>query len=254
MDITQIKARLTNLNAKNTPKTGGEKKDIFFKPIVGKQTIRVVPSKFNKDNPFKEIYFHYGIGSKTLLSPINFNEKDPIVDFAAQLRKSKEREDWVLAKKLDPKMRVFIPIVVRGEEDKGVKLWGFGKEMYMAFLNLADNEDIGDYTDIIHGKDIIITTIGKESTGTDYNKSTIMPRMKETPLSDDKELVKRLLEDQINPLDAFKKYSFQEMKDMLQEHLSASEVEEDDEEETPVAVKTKVTKGDKFDALFEEKE
>ncbi len=41
-------------------------------------------------------------------------------------------------------MRIFVPVVVRGEEAEGVKLWQFGKELYMDFLNLADNEDVGD--------------------------------------------------------------------------------------------------------------
>lgn len=40
------------------------------------------------------------------------------------------------------------PIVVRGEEEKGVRLWEFGKEIYMQLLGIAEDEDYGDYTDI----------------------------------------------------------------------------------------------------------
>jgi len=259
MNLDQIKNKLQSLQAKNTGGGSGEKKNIFWKPSVGKQTIRVVPSKFNKDNPFSELYFHYGVGNKTMISPTNWGEKDPIVEFAKQLRKTSDKENWRMAKKLDPKMRVFVPVIVRGEEEQGVKYWSFGKELYMDFLNLAENEDIGDYTDIVNGRDIIITTVGPDVTGTAYNKSSIMPRTKETPLVEDKTLLKRLLEEQVNPMDAFKKYSYDEMKEALQNWLSP-EAEEGSEEEsdevgttTPnVNLKPKVSQAEKFDALFEE--
>ncbi len=43
-------------------------------------------------------------------------------------------------------MRVFAPVIVRGEEDKGVRMWEFGKEIYMQLLGIADDEDYGDPT------------------------------------------------------------------------------------------------------------
>jgi hypothetical protein len=155
-------------------------------------------------------------------------------------------------------MRIFVPVVVRGEEEQGVKFWAFGKELYMDFLNLAENEDIGDFTDIVNGRDIVVTTVGPESTGTSYNKSSIMPRTKETPLVEDKTLLKRLLEEQTNPMDLFKKYSYDEMKEILQDWLTpeAEEGEEGTESvgtATPnVSLKPKVNQAEKFDALFEE--
>ena len=61
-----------------------------------------------------------------------------------------------------------------------------------------------------------------------------MPRTKQTPLADDKTLIKKLLEEQSNPMETFKKYSFDEMKQALQAWL-APEAEEgeiiDDEKE-----------------------
>ncbi len=32
------------------------------------------------------------------------------------------------------KMRVFAPVIVRGEEEQGTRLWEFGKEIYQQFL------------------------------------------------------------------------------------------------------------------------
>lgn len=249
MKLDKIKEKLEQLNSKNAPKV--EKKNYFWKPPVGKETIRVVPSKFNKDTPFSEVYFHYGIGKKTIMSPINWGEKDPIKEFSDQLKKTKVKEDWILSKTLEPKMRIFIPIVVRGKEEEGVKLWSFGKTMYMDFLNLADNEDIGDFTDILTGKDIIVTTIGKEQTGTDYAKSTIMPKFKESPLTTDKKLLKQLLEDQVDPLDTYDKLSAEEIKSILQDHLAPSTESDDVEEEDEELPITKTSKAKEFAQLFD---
>jgi hypothetical protein len=270
MDLNEIRNRLSAIQSKPTGKGGGERKPVFWKPSVGKQMIRVVPSKYNKNNPFTEMYFYYGIGKNTMVSPINWGEKDPIAEFAKQLRTTSDKENWRLAKKLDPKMRIFIPIIVRGEESEGVKLWQFGKELYMDFLNLADNEDVGDFTDVMSGRDITLTTVGPEVTGTNYNKTTIMPKVKETPLADDKATVESLLENQPNPKEVFKKYTFDEMKQALQEWLTPEDeyeegaIIDDEKEEEVVSTPSKnyslstptpkMTKADKFDSLFEEED
>ena len=270
MDLNEMRNRLSSMQSKQSGKGSGEKKSVFWKPSVGKQVVRVVPSKYNKKNPFTEMYFHYGIGKNTMVSPINFGEKDPIVEFAKQLRTTSDKENWRLAKKLDPKMRIFVPVLVRGEESEGVKLWQFGKELYMDFLNLADNEDVGDFTDVMSGRDITLTTVGPEVTGTNYNKTTIMPKVKETQLADSKTAIEALLENQPNPMEVFKKYSYDEMKTALQEWLTPEDEEGsiiDDEKEEEVipqstgktySIKTpatvKVSKADKFDSLFEEED
>jgi hypothetical protein len=166
---------------------------------------------------------HYGINNRTMISLSNFNEKDPIVEFAQGLRKSSERDNWQLAKKLEPKMRVFAPVIVRGEEDKGVRLWEFGKQVYMDLLSIAEDEDVGDYSDPITGRDITVETAGKETTGLMYNTSTVRVRTKSTPLSDDADKVKLWLETQPDPLAQFKRYSYDEMKEALLKHLNPEE-------------------------------
>ena len=130
MDLEAIKSRLNAMQKTTNGKGGGERASMFWKPTVGKQTVRVVPSKYNPTMPFSEIFFHYGIDKPVMVSPINWGDKDPIVEFAAQLKKTNDKENWKLAKKIEPKARYFAPVIVRGEEDKGVRLWQFSKEIY----------------------------------------------------------------------------------------------------------------------------
>ena len=227
MDLDVIKKRLDSLN-KQSNNSGGGNKNLFWKPSVGKQLIRVVPSKYNKANPFTEMMFYYGIGSKRVMSsPANWGEKDPIMEFAKQLRGTNDKENWRLAKKLDAKVRIFAPIVVRGQEDEGVKLWQFGKEVYQEFLNMAADEEIGDFTDIAQGRDIKLTTVGPEVTGTPYNKTSIGPSLKTSALADSEDTVQSLLENQADPMKVFKPLSYDEMKEALQEWLSPEDSEEE---------------------------
>lgn len=273
MDLDVIKKRLDSLN-KQSNNSGGGGKNLFWKPSVGKQLIRVVPSKYNKANPFTEMMFYYGIGSKRVMaSPANWGDKDPIMEFAKQLRGTNDKENWRLAKKLDAKVRIFAPIVVRGQEDEGVKLWQFGKEVYQEFLNMAADEEIGDFTDIAQGRDIKLTTVGPEVTGTPYNKTSIGPSLKTSALADSEDTVQSLLENQADPMKVFKPLSYDEMKEALQEWLSPEDSEEEgdiisepavafdsDEKEEPksnysLSTKpAKKTKTEQFDDLFGEEE
>ena len=225
MDINSIKAKLSALQTQQSRPSGEARKNVFWKPAVGKQTIRIVPSAYNKSNPFSELFFHYGIDKNPIISPTNWGETDPIVEFAKQLRQSKDKESWRLARKLDPKMRVFVPVIVRGEEAEGVKLWGFGKEIYMELLSMVEDEDIGDYTDIISGRDLNLTTVGADTTGTGFNKTTVRARTKESTLTDDDAMLQTILKDQPDPLKVFSRMSFDDMKSVLQKWLAPDEEE-----------------------------
>ena len=266
MDLSKLKQKLDTLQSKPQ---GGQKTDyslIYWKPTIGKQQIRIVPSAFDSSNPFVELKFYYGITNKVMISPANFGEKDPIALFAGKLREGEyNKENYVLAKKLDAKNRIFVPVVVRGEEDKGVRLWQFGKLVYEELLALAVDDEIGDYTDIVGGRDLTVETVGPEATGTPYNKSSVRVRLKTSPLSEDAALVEKWTSEQPNPKgDLFKRYSFDEMKVALEKWLSP---EDDDSEEVvsaPVAdkstsnfsldtTKAKQSKVDQFDSLFDDK-
>ena len=130
MDLSVIKNKLNALQLSGQKKEKIDYSTVLWKPRQeGDYQIRIVPSKSNPSNPFKEVYVHYGYAKFPIYALTNWNEKDPIVEFAKQLRNTGDKEDWKLAKKIDPKMRVFVPVIVRGEEEKGVRLWEFGKEI-----------------------------------------------------------------------------------------------------------------------------
>ena len=147
MDLNLISSKLEKLQAPQGQQSQQkfDRSQYFWKAPLGKAQIRFVPYVENKDNPFQEVFFHYGIGNRTMISPINFGDKDPIVEFSKELRKTSEPENWRLAKKLEPKMRVFAPVIIRGEEnfEAGVpeSFNVLVKEMRSLGLNVELQED-----------------------------------------------------------------------------------------------------------------
>ena len=272
MDINAIKQRLNSLQATGTKKEKVDYSKYYWKPKQeGKYQIRIVPSVHNPQNPFQEVFVHYGLSKFPTYALTNWGEKDPIVEFAKQLRQTNDKENWQLVKKLDPKMRVFAPVVVRGEEDKGVRLWEFGKEIYMQLLGIAEDEDYGDFTDINEGRDFTVDANIGDIGGRQGIKCSIRVKPKTTVLSSDKSEIKSWLTEQPNVLELQKKNSYEDLKDILKRFLNPEEEEseeevatvEDTKDEDPILAKAeqpksnytlqakpKVTKADKFDALF----
>ena len=224
MDLNKIKNRLESLNQDNKPKSR-EKKDYtltYWKPKQeGKYQIRFVPSKLNKDNPFQEVFMHYGVGKYPIVALTNWGEKDPIVDFTKKLRESGDSENWRMAKKLDPKMRIFSPVIVRGEEEKGVRLFEFSKTIYLELLSIADDEDYGDFTDVAEGFDFIVNA-SKVADRPGFGLS-LRPKPKQTPLSEDANQVNTWLETQPLLLEERYKYTYDKLKDELQNFISGNE-------------------------------
>ena len=272
MDLSKIKNRLDNLNQASKPRNT-EKKDytlIYWKPKAeGKFQIRFVPSKLNKDNPFQEIFMHYGIGKFPIVALTNWGENDPVVEFSKKLRTSSDSENWRLAKQLDPKMRVFAPVIVRGEEEKGVRLFEFSKTLYMELLSVADDEDYGDFTDINQGFDFVVTAT-KVQDRPGFGLS-LRPKPKQTPLSDNADTIKTWLENQPLLLEERYKYTYDKLKEELQTFISGGEEQEDTivsepavafESEAPAKEEKKFTlstqgtpkkaKSEEFDSLFED--
>ena len=216
LDINAIRGRLNKLQ--NTQR----KSDNLWKPTPGKHTVRIAPYQFDKDNPFIELYFHYNINNKTYLSPQSFGRPDPIVEFADKLKRMGDKEDWKAAKQMEPKLRTFVPVLVRGQEGEGVKFWGFGKTVYQEILGYIADPDYGDITDPTSGRDITIEYQSAEEAGTSYPVTTIRVNPKQTPLTENADNVQKFLENQTEITDLYSELSYDELKSVLEGWLNPS--------------------------------
>jgi hypothetical protein len=150
IDLDAIRKKLNQLSGVNS------KRRTMWRPTEGEESVvRIIGFTDNDGNPFKERYFYYNIGNNPgFLAPFQFGKPDPFQELIDKLKSEGSKESYELAKKLYPKMRVYAAVVVRGQESEGVKLWGFGKQVYQALLNVMLDPDYGDITDLGEGHDI----------------------------------------------------------------------------------------------------
>ena len=178
IDLTKIQGRLDNLNSK-----GGKGNENFWRPQDGEQSIRIVPTP--DGDPFKDFWFHYEVGQNSgfLCPKKNFGDDCPACKFAGRLFDENTEDSRRMAKKFLPRQRFFSPVLVRGEEDKGVRMWGYGKMAYESLLNLVLNPEYGDITDVEEGTDLTIN-YGKPA-GASFPQTKITPRRRSSVLCND---------------------------------------------------------------------
>jgi hypothetical protein len=178
------------------------------------------------------------------------------MEFASELRKTNEEDNKKLAKRLNPKMRVFAPIIVRGEEEAGVRFWEFGPQAYTELLQYMDDEDYGDITDVKNGFDIKLEQIPAEQSGKAYPTTTIKLKPRTTPLSKDAKQAEEWLENQPNVKKLYTKVEYEDMKTSLMEWVKPKLEGEGEEEKTPSGTNYTNTKkkdvNKQLDDLFED--
>ena len=225
IDLAKMKAKRDALENR-----GG--KSAFWRPEDGEQVIRLLPT--SDGDPFKEYWFHYNLGKNPgFLSPKkNFGEDDPLNDFVRQLYKEGSDESIKMAKNLSARQRFFSPVLVRGQESEGVRLWGYGKTAYKELLNLVLNPEYGDITDVGQGTDLVIN-YGKPP-GAQFPQTTIVPRRKSSPLSESNDKSAGMLDSIPDFSEVFEsaKKTPSEIQQMLDEFLLGEEDAEEVSSET----------------------
>lgn len=240
--MDKIKARLATLENKGKKTSQNNKsKDAIWKPTPGKQVIRIVPNQYQPDDPFTQLKFHYDFGGKTFLSPSSFGKADPIVELSDRLKKSKDT--WAQGRQLEPKLRTYVPIIVRGEEEKGVRFWAFGVTIYKQLMQTMSEPDYGDITSLTEGYDIQVEYKTKEEAKKDFPETTIMIKPKPRPVVDPtlpnaKAIVELITTKQPNILEVFETPSYETLQAALEAYLSGGSESNESTDSTPAAEAT----------------
>lgn len=234
MNLDFIKNKLDTLQGKNKQSVK------FWKPTEGEHRVRIIPYKYNTENPFVELKFYYyrqpNNTTKTFLSPSVNGNPDPVLKFCEKLRATGTKENWVLSKSYEPKLRTYVPVIVRGKEAEGVKWWGFGKQVYEAILEKMSNPDIGDITDLEAGNDLIIKFTKTPASGKKFPETKIDVRIKKTPAVEpgNQELLQKI-QDQTDIMTLFTEPSYEELEREFKNSLN-TDVENEPDVEAQSAV------------------
>lgn len=238
LDLNKIKSRLEALKNTSAKSTG------MWKPQPGKQVVRIVPYSHDPENPFIELYFHYGINNKSYLSPSTFGRPDPIVKFSNDLKATGDQTDWKLGRSFEPKMRTYVPVLVRGQESEGVKFWGMGKTVYQELLAIIADPDYGDITDLKNGRDITVHFKTAQETGKDYPETAILVKPNQSVAFDPTDAdLRDKVKNQKKVTELFPEPTYEDLEAAFQAHLNAgNDSGEGDTSTTEDSVESATTK------------
>ena len=215
--MAKMKAKLQELES------GGRQKsdNVFWKPQEGDQDIRLVPTE--DGDPFKVFHFHYNLGEAArggILCPKRqFGDPCPICDFASKLWQEGTDDSKRMAKSLFVRQRFFSPVIVRGEEEQGVKVWGYGKTIYETLLGLVLNPDYGDITDVDQGVDFTLTYTLPKTKGA-FPQTNLVPKRKSSALAATKAGIKEFINNVPEIDNLFTRKSSAEVKAILESFLN----------------------------------
>ena len=236
LDLEAIKRRMAQL--------AGRQFGAQWKPKPpSEHYVRIISIPDNDGEPCATRMFYYNIGKFPIIAPSQFGKADPVQELINKLREDGSPESKELAKKLYPKPKHYAAVIVRGEEDKGVQLWGFSKGVYQSILGIMMDPDYGDISDVEKGHDIKVTL--SQPPAKPYWDTAIMARPKPTALSSNPEDVKKWTSsipdvDSLNPVK-----TYEELEKVLNDWLN-SPTEGGGEQEEKVTARPPASPGKKL--------
>lgn len=169
----------------------------FWKPPIGRSTIRILPSWIDDDHEFyKEVINHYNVGpnERTIVCLEQFGEKCPVCFLVRKLSQSNIAQDQERAYRIRKQNRVLVNILLDNAPDGAIKIWSMSSnpnnvknpfsELISYFSNTAS---WGDFTDPEHGYNFDITAAKKRVPFRNGNVSEIVeyvlhPQRESTPI------------------------------------------------------------------------
>lgn len=215
-----------------------EKQSVWWKPDPDNKEgsrIRFVPLEGVSD-PFKTLFFHYpknpkipGLGMAVCLKK-NYNAKCPLCEFATDAwNKYTETKDESFKNTFkgfvaQRNPRIIAPIIVRGEEEKGVRWWSFSHTVFQAITGILNDPEYGDILDLFEGLDMKVTVT--KSKDKEYPETNIVPTRHNSPLmadedgKPDEKMMLTILETTPDFETLFERKSAKEMQDILDNHFN----------------------------------
>lgn len=238
MSSFDASAQLAKLNAfrnkgiGQTQSSSNRQEKALWRPKLGQpEIVRIVPAS-DGDIPIKELKFYFNTGvtekvgdrqyNMSILSPVSYDESDPIEMFTSMLVDGDNSEyanlDTEIKNKLLYQLRsttkYYLPVVVRGQESQGIKYWGVTEKFLGLLLDNLEKDGHLIY-DPVNGRNL---KVWLEDMG-NY-KATKFELGQVSPLAATESLSAELISNQPSLLDQFTKKTFNDLKNVINEVLA----------------------------------
>lgn len=243
MDFKELQQEVKRIDRK-----GGGNPDIINFQDDTETFIRLVPMKNPpEDNfiggAFVKAMAHYRSGRivpETTFSPITFGEDDPVVEFVKlSTNKKLPLEKFKTLMNMNPSNVFITTAVVRGKEEAGTKLLVLTESQYKqlvidigkaCILAELDPDDVNP-EDPNKGYDILVSCVGKETTGKPYRSFNYGINLhKQKPLHADKGTINNLLENQPSWESVYPRVSPEKLEGWLKTSMEMGDDEDLDDE------------------------
>lgn len=162
-------------------------------PPEGRSELRFLPPWSVAGDIGYETRWHWNIGPdhKAVPCPHSVEKECPLCDLVKELRTKKDPK----AQEMYARKRIYYNIIVRGEEEKGVQVYASGIRVYENILSYLYDDEWGDITDVVAGRDMILERVGQGKEDTQY---TLKPKANPSPIHADQAVVDKWLEEIYN--------------------------------------------------------
>lgn len=218
---------------------GGNSTNLYLKQDE-KHQVRIVPRLLSENeekinafvDQFKFVKVHYNsnkVVPKTCFSPANFGETDALDDYYESERNSRalEKEEFKFLVNLKPKDSYITPVIVRGKEEEGVKLWVMSQKQFETLMDTMENtfypKEPPAIWDIKNGHDITVEVKSPKATGKKYSETVINVQGVSSPLVNEnfpKEVAKEDLKEQPLWDQAYESRTNEELLSYLRNHIN----------------------------------
>jgi hypothetical protein len=208
--------------------SGEDKKDNLFAKVTKEpQVFRML--EVNGD-AWETYHLHYLTkNGKTIASFLcprkNFGEDCPVCDWATELfQKSKETGDETMKRqaiKMFANQRWYSPVLVRGKEEDGPRIWSYSKTVAAELTRKFTNPDYGDLTDSETGTDL--TVFHATAEGKLYPDTVIDPRRMPSKLAETAEEVQGIMSSIPNIMEQMRRLTRDEIQEKLDESLGLND-------------------------------
>jgi hypothetical protein len=183
----------------------------------GETYIRILPNKDPNKHFFLKSGFHKIFGEYYNCPKEFKNAKCPICEYVSKLYRSTQMEDVELARELKKVKRYYYNVVVRGAEDKGVRILTSGIKLFEKIIGACANPEIGDISDAKEGYDFIIKKRMKDGY---WNYDLSEASRRASPLNPDSVKAEAWIQSQYDLEQEVTINTYQELKEVLDNALN----------------------------------
>lgn len=239
--LDQIREQFEKFKNSKTLKSGGGSTKTQFKPTKEETSVRLAPwvgdfELKSIEDLMRETFVHYKIHGTTFYCPSrNFSEDSHIQKYASELWTSGDPASQSIAKKLFSTPRYCFLVLVRGQEEDGLKIWEVSKttaEEIIALVLTEDKEILADGG--VFGDnclDLKVNTYDHKTPDGIFTKTKIAVGRKVSPFLPKgmKVTLKSLQESAPDPLSLHERVSSDKTMEILENFMEKTTKSEDEE-------------------------